>query len=306
MMNRLADLLDRHADEFGLLESMDNGKLLRETTAQVRFAARLYRFYAGYADKLYGTTIPLDAPGGYLDYTVRQPLGGVAVLITAWNSPMQLLANKLAPALAAGNTVVIKPSEQASLTTLLLGRLIVRAGFPPGGVVNIVSGGLEAGVALTSRGDVDRISFTGSVETGGRAISAAAAKTLVPVTLELGGKSPNIIFDDADVDEAVAGAMAGIFSAGGQTCVAGSRLLVQRSLYDASSTRSPNGRSAFGWAIRAKRAHRWVPSQSSPPVRARPRHDRERRGVGCTDGRGWRRIGRGRGRAALHPSDRVR
>ena len=228
MMNRLADLIDERADELGMLETRDNGKLVRETTGQARFAARNYRYFAGWADKLTGKTIPLDAPD-FFDYTVRQPLG-VAALITAWNSPMQLLANKLAPALAAGNTVVIKPSEHASVTTMVLAELVEKAGFPAG-VVNIISGGVEAGTRLTSHPGLDRISFTGSVPVG-QAIAAATAKTLVPVTLELGGKSPNIIFEDADIDRAIRGALVGIFSAGGQTCIAGSRLLVQRSVYD--------------------------------------------------------------------------
>lgn len=228
LLHRLADLLEERAPQLGELESMDNGKLLKETTAQVRFAARNYRFFAGYADKLYGRTIPLDNPG-MLDYTLRQPIG-VAALITAWNSPMQLLANKLAPALAAGNCVVIKPSEHASLSTLALADLIEEAGFPPG-VVNIVTGGVECGRAISDHPGFDRISFTGSVPVG-QAIAAAATKNLVPVTLELGGKSPNIVFDDADFDRAVAGALAGIFSAGGQTCIAGSRLLVQDGIYD--------------------------------------------------------------------------
>lgn len=228
LMNRLADLLDEHAEELGRLESTDNGKLVRETTGQARFAARNYRFFAGYADKLYGRTIPLDNPD-VLDYTVAEPIG-VAALITAWNSPMQLLANKLAPALAAGCCVVIKPSEHASATTLRMADLVEQAGFPPG-VINIVTGGPQAGVALTEHPGLDRISFTGSVPTG-TAIATAAAKNLTPVTLELGGKSPNIVFADADLDRAVTGAVAGIFAAGGQTCIAGSRLLVHESVYD--------------------------------------------------------------------------
>ncbi len=228
LMHRLATLLDDHADEIGLLESRDNGKLLRETTGQVRFAARNYRWFAGYADKLYGRTIPLDSPD-VLDYTLAEPVG-VAALVTAWNSPMQLLANKLAPALAAGCTVVVKPSEHASLTTLRLGELAREAGFPPG-VVNVVTGGPATGSALASHPGLGRISFTGSVPTG-RAIAEAAARNLVPVTLELGGKSPNIVFDDADLERAATGAVAGIFAAGGQTCIAGSRLLVQQGAYD--------------------------------------------------------------------------
>jgi acyl-CoA reductase-like NAD-dependent aldehyde dehydrogenase len=229
LMNRLADLIEQQADALGRLESTDNGKLLRETSSQARFAVRNYRSFAGYADKLYGRTIPLDSPD-MLDYTLREPLG-VAALITAWNSPMQLLANKLAPALAAGNSVVIKPSEHASCTTLEMARLIEEAGFPPPGVVNIVTGGAEAGSSLAAHPGLDRISFTGSVGTG-QAIAAAAARTLVPVTLELGGKSPNIVFADADLNRAITGALVGIFSAGGQTCIAGSRLLVQRSIHD--------------------------------------------------------------------------
>lgn len=226
LMHRLADILEREADDLAHLESADNGKLLRETSTQARFTVRNYRFFAGAADKIYGHTIPLDAWETF-DYTRKEPVG-VAVLITAWNSPMQLLANKLAPALAAGCTVVIKPSEIAPLTTLRLADLVEEAGFPPG-VINIVTGGKEAGVALTTDPRVGRISFTGSVETG-KAIARAAADVLVPVTLELGGKGANIVFEDADLDRAVPGVIAGIFAAGGQTCIAGSRLLVHETV----------------------------------------------------------------------------
>jgi aldehyde dehydrogenase (NAD+) len=228
LMHRLADLIDERADYLGELESRDNGKLVRETRSQARFAARCYHFFAGVADKITGLTIPLDR-ADLFDYTVREPVG-VAALITAWNSPMQLLSNKLAPALASGNTVVVKPSEHASVTTLELGELARRAGFPDG-VINIVSGGTRAGVALSQNPDLGRISFTGSVPTG-EAIAVAGARSGVPVTLELGGKSPNIVFDDADIPRAVTGALVAIFSAGGQTCIAGSRLLVQRSIYE--------------------------------------------------------------------------
>jgi (Z)-2-((N-methylformamido)methylene)-5-hydroxybutyrolactone dehydrogenase len=226
LLHRFADILEREADALARLESADNGKLLRETSTQARFTVRNYRFFAGAADKIYGHTIPLDAWETF-DYTRKEPVG-VAVLITAWNSPMQLLANKLAPALAAGCTVVIKPSEIAPLTTLRLADIVEEAGFPPG-VVNIVTGGMEPGVALTTDARVGRISFTGSVGTG-QAIARAAADVLVPVTLELGGKSANIVFADADLDRAVPGAVAGIFAAGGQTCIAGSRLLVHESI----------------------------------------------------------------------------
>ncbi|MBN8914526.1 MAG: aldehyde dehydrogenase [Rhizobiales bacterium] len=228
LMNKLADLLAADAPRMGRLESTDNGKVIRETQSQMLFAARQYRFFAGYADKLWGKTIPLDQRDT-LDYTVRDPIG-VCVLITAWNSPMGLLSNKLAPALAAGNCVVIKPSEHASATTLEFAKLVEAAGFPPG-VVNVVTGDARVGKALLASGRIDRVSFTGSPGVG-REIAAVAGRALVPATLELGGKSPNIIFDDADLKKAIIGALAGIFAATGQTCIAGSRLLVQRGVYN--------------------------------------------------------------------------
>ena len=227
LMQKLADLLQGDAERMGRLESTDNGKIIRETQTQMVLAARQYRFFAGYADKLWGQQIPLDQRDVF-DYATREPLGVVA-LITAWNSPMGLLANKLAPALAAGNCVVIKPSEHASVTTLEFCRLVEAAGFPPG-VVNVVCGAGDIGQALVD-GDVSKVSFTGSAAVG-REIAAAAGRRLVPVTLELGGKSPNIIFEDANLERAAVGALAGIFGATGQTCVAGSRLLVQRSVHD--------------------------------------------------------------------------
>ena len=228
LMHRLADLLQENGDRMGLLESTDNGKVIRETRSQMNFAARQYRFFAGYADKLWGKVIPPDQPQIF-DYATREPIG-VAVLITAWNSPMGLLSNKLAPALAAGNCVVIKPSEHASATTLEFARFVEQAGFPPG-VVNVVTGDARVGKALLTSGRIDRVSFTGSPGVG-REIAANAGRALVPSTMELGGKSPNIIFEDADVDKAIIGALAGIFAATGQTCIAGSRLLVQRGVYD--------------------------------------------------------------------------
>lgn len=227
LLHKLADLLAADAERMGLLESTDNGKVIRETSSQMLFAARQYRFFAGYADKLWGKVIPLDQRDVF-DYATREPIG-VAVLITAWNSPMGLLSNKLAPALAAGNCVVIKPSEHASATTLEFARFVEQAGFPAG-VVNVVTGDARVGKALLASGRIDRISFTGSPAVG-REIAANAGRLLVPSTLELGGKSPNIIFDDADLKKAVVGALAGIFAATGQTCIAGSRLLVQRRVY---------------------------------------------------------------------------
>ena len=228
LLMKLADLLDRDAERMSILETTDNGKVIRETKNQMHFSARGYRFFGGCTDKLYGDVIPLDNPQLF-DFTRREPLG-VAVLITSWNSPIQLLTNKLAPALAAGNAVVIKPSESASITTLELGKLIQEAGFPDG-VVNIVTGDGRVGDYLTKKSNINKISFTGGTETG-RRISLNASQNLVPVTLELGGKSPNIIFSDAEIDKAVVGAIAGIFGAAGQTCIAGSRLLVQNSIYD--------------------------------------------------------------------------
>ena len=227
LMLKLADLLQDDAARMGRLESTDNGKIIRETQVQMVLAARQYRFFAGYADKLWGRQIPLDQRDVF-DYATREPLGVVA-LITAWNSPMGLLANKLAPALAAGNCVVVKPSEHASVTTLEFCKLVQAAGFPPG-VVNVVCGAAEVGRGLVE-GGVAKISFTGSPAVG-REIAAAAGRHLLPVTLELGGKSPNIIFADADLERAANGALAGIFGAAGQTCIAGSRLLVERQIHD--------------------------------------------------------------------------
>jgi acyl-CoA reductase-like NAD-dependent aldehyde dehydrogenase len=228
LMNALADLLEARADEMALWETTDNGKVIRETKAQMRFSARTMRFFAGYADKLYGRTIPMDNPRVF-DFTVRQPYGVVAV-ITAWNSPISLLHNKLPAALATGNTVVIKPSEHASVTTAEFGRLALEAGIPPG-VINVVTGAGPTGDALTTNPGVNRITFTGG-PTVGRRVAQNAATLGVPVTLELGGKSPNIIFEDADLDQAIVGAVSGIYAAAGQTCIAGSRLLVQASIYD--------------------------------------------------------------------------
>lgn len=228
MMFRLADLIDRDAERLANIETTDNGKVVRETRNQMRFTARNYRFFGGCADKLTGETKPLDNYASF-DYTTREPLGVIAI-ITAWNSPLALLANKLAPALAAGNTVVVKPSEYTSASTLEFARLIEEGGFPPG-VFNVVTGGPDVGQAMITHPLINKVSFTGSVATGSK-IAQAAAEAIVPVTLELGGKSANIIFGDADLNRALPGAVAGIFAAAGQTCIAGSRLLVHRSIYD--------------------------------------------------------------------------
>lgn len=228
MMLKLATLIESQAARLSRIESTDNGKIVRETRPQMLWVGRQLRYFAGYADKLFGQHVPLDQPNT-LDYLSLEPFGVVA-LITAWNSPLALLANKLAPPLAAGNCVVVKPSEHASASTLEFAALVEEAGFPPG-VFNVVTGGAETGRALVEDPGVALVSFTGSPQVG-REIAAMAGRRLVPVKLELGGKSPNIIFDDADLDKAVVGALAGIFGATGQTCVAGSRLLVQRGVLD--------------------------------------------------------------------------
>jgi acyl-CoA reductase-like NAD-dependent aldehyde dehydrogenase len=229
LMMRIADLVERDAQRLATLEVRDNGKLYAEMFAQVRLVADWFRYYGGLADKLEGAVIPTGKPDMFT-FTRHEPLGVVA-LITPWNSPLLLLTHKLATALAAGNVAVIKPSEHASVSTLAFAELFTEAGFP-GGVINVVTGfGQEAGAALTSHPAIAKIAFTGS-ESGGQRINEAAAPDFKHVALELGGKSPNVVFDDADLQAAVVGAIAGIFAASGQTCIAGSRLLLQRPIHD--------------------------------------------------------------------------
>jgi aldehyde dehydrogenase (NAD+) len=230
LVHRLGDLIRENARELAEYEVRDNGKLINEMLVQCNYVANWYWYYGGLADKIEGAVIPIDKPD-VLNYTRHEPLGVVAC-ITPWNSPLFLLSFKLAPALAAGNTVVIKPSEFTSTSTLKLMELVEKAGFPPG-VVNVVTGfGAEVGSALVEHPKVAKVCFTGGTESGAM-VYQAAAKGLKGCTLELGGKSPNIIFDDAVLDDAVKGAISGIFAATGQTCIAGSRLLVQDSIYDA-------------------------------------------------------------------------
>ena len=229
LLCRLADIIDREADRLGHLEVRDNGKLLAEMGSQTKYIGEWYRYFGGLADKIEGTVIPTDKPNMF-NFTRYEPFGVVG-LITPWNSPLLLVAYKLAPALAAGNTAVIKPSEFTSASTLEFMELIAEAGFPDG-VVNVVTGfGAEAGGPLVDHPDVSKIAFTGS-DASGQKIYEQGAKKLIPVTLELGGKSPNIVFADADQEAAVMGAISGIFAATGQTCIAGSRLLVERSIHD--------------------------------------------------------------------------
>ena len=229
LLHRLGDLIARDAKKLAEIEVRDNGKLILEMQGQLNYLPQWFYYFSGLADKIEGAVIPLDKKG-YFNFTRHEPVGVVGV-ITPWNSPLLLLAWKLAPALAAGCTVVIKPSEFTSASTSQFVALFEEAGFPPG-VVNVVTGfGKDVGTRLTEHPLVSRISFTGSDHTG-RLVAEAAARNLKRVGLELGGKSPNIVFADANLDDAVNGVVSGIFAATGQTCIAGSRLLVQDSIHD--------------------------------------------------------------------------
>lgn len=227
LMHKLADLVSANAERLAEVEVRDNGKLMAEMRSQVNYHPEWWRYFGGLADKIEGSVMPIDKPDMFA-FTRHEPVGVVGAL-TAWNSPLLFVAWKCAPALAAGCTVVIKPSEFASASTLELMALTREAGFPDG-VFNVVTGfGHEAGSALVDHPQVAKITFTGSDVTGAK-IYAQAAKTMKRVSLELGGKSPNIVFDDCDLDKAAAGVISGIFAATGQTCIAGSRLLVQNSI----------------------------------------------------------------------------
>jgi aldehyde dehydrogenase (NAD+) len=230
LMRRLGDLVAANAESLAATEVRDNGKLLAEMAGQVRYHPEWWYYFGGLADKIEGAVVPIDKPD-LLTFTTHEPVGVVAAL-TAWNSPLLFIAWKCAPAIAAGCTVVIKPSEFTSASTLDFMALTKEAGFPDG-VFNVVTGfGAETGAALVEHPGVAKVTFTGS-DTTGRAVYQAAARGLKRVSLELGGKSPNIVFEDADLDAAVAGVVSGIFAATGQTCIAGSRLLVQNSIRDA-------------------------------------------------------------------------
>lgn len=227
LLRNLADLLSDHGEELARIETRDNGKLLREMSGQMASLPGWYDYFSGLADKIEGTTPPPTKPDMFT-YTRQEPVGVVGAILP-WNSPLLLMTFKVAPALAAGCTMVVKPSEQTSVSTLEFARLIDKAGFPPG-VVNVITGDRVAGARLTSHPDVDKIAFTGSTA-GGVQVMKSAAEHATSVTLELGGKSPNIVFEDADLEAVTSGLISGIFAATGQTCVAGSRLLVQRSVY---------------------------------------------------------------------------
>jgi aldehyde dehydrogenase (NAD+) len=230
LLHKLADAVEKHAEELAELESLDNGKPVTDAlTADLPLSTQCYRYYAGWADKLYGQTIPINGP--FFTYTRHEPIGVVGQIIP-WNFPLLMQAWKWGPALACGNTVVLKPAEQTPLTALRVAQLAQDVGFPDG-VINVVPGfGPTAGAALSGHMDVDKIAFTGETSTGKIVMTAAAQSNLKRVSLELGGKSPNVVFADADLDAAVEGAYFGLFFNQGQCCCAGSRLFVQDAVYD--------------------------------------------------------------------------
>ena len=229
LLRKLGDILVEHSESLGRAETIDTGKLFKETRWQARYIADFFHYYAGLADKVHGDTLPIDKPNMWT-MTLREPLGVVAAVVP-WNSQLFLVAVKIAPALAAGNTVVLKASEHASAPMLEFAKVFEEVGFPPG-VFNVVTGfGDPCGKALTSHPLVDRISFTGGAETA-RHVIRNSAENFAQVSLELGGKSPLIIFDDADIESAVNGVLLSIFSASGQSCVAASRLLLHDTIYD--------------------------------------------------------------------------
>lgn len=230
ILRKIAGLIEKHGEHLAKVEVRDNGKLISEMGAQLKYIPEWYYFFGGLADKIEGSVIPVDKPD-HFTYTLKEPIG-VCGMIIPWNSPLLLVAYKLAPALAAGCTVVIKPSEFTSASALEFAKLVIEeSGLPPG-VVNVVTGyGNVAGEALVTHPKVQKIAFTGGSATAAR-VASMAAQSFKKVSLELGGKSPNIVFDDAIIDDAVNGAVSGIFAATGQTCVAGSRLLVQESIHD--------------------------------------------------------------------------
>ena len=265
LIRRFADLLAANADRLAEIETRDNGKLIAEMRGQLRYMPQWYHYFAGLADKVEGRVIPIDKPGVF-NFTREEPLGVVAA-ITPWNSPLMLATWKLAPALAAGNTIVWKPSEYSSASALEFGALFEEAGFPPG-VVNILTGfGSEIGEHLVSHPLVDKIAFTGGDRTG-QGVYELAARQIKPVTLELGGKSANIVFADAVLDDAVKGVVSGIFAASGQTCIAGSRALVHRSIYPAFIE------ALVAFAKTAKIGDPADPSTQVGPITTRPQLDK--------------------------------
>src|SRR5579871_4062783 len=266
---RLGDLLERYADEFAELEALDNGKpVTNARRGDIAGSIDMFHYMAGWATRLNGETIQVSSPGNWHAYTLREPVGVVGQIIP-WNFPLMMAAWKLAPALAAGCTIVLKPAEQTPLTALRFGELIQEAGIPPG-VVNIVTGyGETAGAALAEHPDVDKVAFTGSTEVG-KLIVRAAAGNLKRVSLELGGKSPAIVFPDADIEGAIAGTASAIFYNQGQCCTAGSRLFAHKSIYD----RVVEGVSAEAGKI--KIGHGLDPNVNLGPLVSKEQHERVR------------------------------
>jgi aldehyde dehydrogenase (NAD+) len=228
LLTKAGDLLESRLDEFSRLETAHNGKTLFESKIELTMTVNTLRYYGGWADKITGDTLPVDGP--FFCYTLREPVGVVGAIVP-WNFPLNIASWKFAPALAAGCTIILKPASETPLTALAMAEVMQEAGFPPGAFNVVSGGGSTAGAALVRHPDVDKISFTGSTEVG-RQIMKMAADTNKRVTLELGGKSPNIIFADADIPAAVKGAQTGIFYGKGEVCAAGSRLLVEASVHD--------------------------------------------------------------------------
>jgi (Z)-2-((N-methylformamido)methylene)-5-hydroxybutyrolactone dehydrogenase len=279
LLRRLGDLVARDAEKLAALEVRENGKLIAEMGAQLRYLPQWYFYYGGLADKIEGSVIPIDK-GDVFNFTRHEPVGVVAA-ITPWNSPLLLTSWKLAPALAAGCTIVVKPSEHTSVSMLEFCKLIEEAGFPKG-VVNVVTGfGNEVGEPLVAHPKVSKIAFTGG-EMGGQKVYELAAKGLKKVTLELGGKSPNIVFDDANMDDAVKGVISGIFAATGQTCIAGSRLLVHQSIHNSFSDR------LVAMASTARMGNPMNPETQVGPVTTRPQYEKILNYIGIAQKEGAR------------------
>jgi aldehyde dehydrogenase (NAD+) len=230
LLRRIAGLIETHAEHLARIEVRDNGKLISEMLAQLKYLPEWYYYYGGLADKIHGSVVAIDRPDIFT-YTLKEPVG-VCAFITPWNSPLMLVGWKLAPALAAGCTAVLKPSEFTTASLLEFMKLVIEPAGLPAGVVNVVTGyGAVVGEPLVTHPRVAKVAFTGGTVTGAR-VNELAARSFKKVSLELGGKSPNIVFDDCNIDDAVAGAISGIFAATGQTCIAGSRLLLQESIHD--------------------------------------------------------------------------
>jgi len=290
MLRNVADLIAEEAPRLAQIEQRDNGKLAAEVNAQVRYVSDYFHYYAGLADKVQGEVIPNDKAGSFT-YTRLEPKGVVAI-ITPWNSPLTLTSWKLAPALAAGCTVVIKPSEFTSCAIVEFADLFRRAGFPEG-VVNVVTGlGDEVGAPLVSHPDVAHVGFTGG-EAAGVRVYELAARGLKTVTLELGGKSPNIVFADADLDQALDGVISGIFAASGQSCQAGSRLLLQRSIHDRFVERLISAAAAI------KLGDPTLPETQMGPIATRPQFEKILEYIAIATAEGARCVAGGKPRPEL-------